>query len=262
MFIAKRGIVNYAISNGIKFDVVPHWFWKNFNNGKWEPDTIKFYRKYVSPVKEVIDIGGWIGPSMLAAYSCNPLKIHVIEADPASYQVLKKNTLNNYLNDKVELFNICIGDKNNEIVSFGFMDKNIIDTSVKGINETGVGVITITLMDFLKTKDMNKINIIKIDAEGAEQYMGEGLKYISQFADIIVLISIHTPFWNDKPETANMLMKQFRRYDIFTDKEEPITEDELMEKMLNSSPTRFKDKTGKIFTLILKTNLNKCRNDF
>jgi FkbM family methyltransferase len=192
---------------------------------------------------------------MLIAYSYNPQKIYVVEADPSNYQILKQNTLNNYLDDKVKLFNICISDKDDEIVSFGYNDENIKNTSTKGIGGTRVKVKTKTLESFLQTLDMSKINIIKIDTEGGEQYMENGLKYISKYSGINILLSIHTPFWTNKTETANMLIKQFGNYDVFTENEEKITENELMGRMLNEKPTVYNDKTGEFFTLILKTKI-------
>ena len=254
-FVFKKKTIeaDYAISNEMRFNVIPNKFWDEFNRCTWEPETIEFYRNYVLPDKDVVDIGGWIGPTMMMAYSHNPQKIYVIEADPSNYQILKQNTLNNYLEDKVKLSNICIADKSNEIVTFGYNDENMPDTSTKGIGGNRVKVRTTTLEDFLKTKDMTKINIIKIDIEGGEQYIEKGLEYISNFSDISILLSIHTPFWNNKNETANMLIVQFKNYDVYTDNEESITEDELMKKMLNEDPTSYEGKTGMFFTLILKT---------
>jgi len=257
-FSRKIKIVSYAVSNEMKFDVIPSRFWNDFNHHLWEPETRIFYKKYVLPTKEIIDIGGWIGPTMMIAYSYNPKKIYVVEADPANYQILKQNVFKNLLNDKVELYNVCIGNKNDEIVSFGYTDENFLDTSTKGIGGNRVKVKTATLEDFLKTKDMSKINIIKIDTEGAEQYMEKGLAYISQFPDITVLFSIHGPFWNDKQKTANMLLEQFKNYDVFTDKEEKITENELLEKMLSNDTIAFLEgKTGLFFTVILKTKIGR-----
>jgi hypothetical protein len=128
-----------AISNGMEFDVTPSTFWSIFNSGRWEPETREFYKKYVSPLKAVVDIGGWIGPTALIAYSNNPLRIHVVEADPVNYQNLKANCIRNYLMDKIDLHNICISDKTDDIVKFGCIDENIKGTSTKAIGGGGGG---------------------------------------------------------------------------------------------------------------------------
>lgn len=245
--------VSYAISNEMVFDVNRRSFWDRFNAGVWEPETHAFYKKYVNPAKEIIDIGGWIGPTMLIAYSYNPKKIHVVEADPANYQILKMNCRKNFLEDKVELHNLCISDKTGEIRSFGYTDESNSDTSTKSLGGQRVKVLTVSFLDFLKSRDLSNVNIIKIDIEGAEILIAEGLDYISRFPGIHVLLSIHTPFWADKKVASNILMKQFHKFQVFSDKEEPIELAALETMMLAETSCSWKNKTGLFFTLILKT---------
>jgi FkbM family methyltransferase len=246
-----------VVSNEMTFNVLStHFkFWGLFNAGKWEPETIAFYKKYVSPQKKIIDIGGWIGPTVLIAYSYNPKKISVVEADPANYQILKTNCLNNYLDDKVELNCICVSDKTGDIVSFGYNDENVKDTSTKGIGGKRVKVETVCLEDFLKEKDLATINIIKIDIEGGEQFIQNGLDYISKYPDINILLSIHTPFWIEKQKTANMLLNEFTKFDVYSDNEEVITRENIEKMMLSEAKTSYEGKTGQFFTLILKTKV-------
>jgi FkbM family methyltransferase len=228
-------------------------FWQLFNNKTWEPETVKFYRKYVSPDKEVIDIGGWIGPTTLIAYSFNPKKISVVEADPANYQILKMNCHRNILTDKVELHNICIYKESGTLMSFGYNDETVLDTSTKGVGGKRVKIKTVSLEDFLLTKDMENTNIIKIDIEGGEQYIEKGLKYISKYKDIVVLLSLHTPFWDNKDKTAKMFLEILNDYEVFNDKEETLTSEELESLMYSKEQTRYRGRTGKFFTIILKT---------
>ncbi|GHT82359.1 hypothetical protein FACS1894137_01080 [Spirochaetia bacterium] len=227
-----------------------------FDSEKWEPETFAFYKKYVSPMKEIIDIGGWIGPTVLIAYSYNPKRISVVEADPANYQILKTNCLKNYLNDKVELNNICIADETGKIVEFGYTDEEVLDTSTKGIGGKRVKVSTISLEDFLKTKDMVNVNIIKIDIEGGEQFIGNGIDYISKFPGINVLLSIHVPFWLDKIKTMEMLLKEFEKFNLYTDRDEKISIDKIRELMLEENEIPYADRKGLFFTIILKTQDN------
>jgi FkbM family methyltransferase len=244
-----------AESNEMIFDVSDEnkEFWQCFNNRTWEPETVKFYRKYVSPDKEVIDIGGWIGPTVLIAYSFNPKKISVVEGDPANYQILKMNCHRNILTDKVELYNICIYKESGTIMSFGYNDETVLDTSTKGIGGKRVKVKTISLEDFLLTKDMENTNIIKIDIEGGEQYIEKGLKYISKYKDIVVLLSMHTPFWENKDKTAKMFLEILNDYEVLSDKEETVPTEKLKSLMYSEEQTGYRGKTGKFFTIILKT---------
>jgi len=250
---AKRHIK--VVANEMEFEVVSNNYrlWNRFNSEKLEPETFAFYRKYVSPEKEVIDIGGFIGTTAIIAYSLNAKKISIIEADPANFQLLKRNCMINYLNDKVELFNICISENSGDIVGFGFMDVNNKDTSTKSIGGDRK-VITESLRDFLSKRDLKNTNIIKIDIEGAEQLIDDGLDYISVFPGIVVLLSMHTVFWDDKAKTTKRLIKVFRKFDVYSDKEELIQEEQLKKTMLAEDKTStWEGKTGRFFTLILKT---------
>jgi len=251
----KKIFLNKAMVNGFVFSVEPEEFWPTFSSGYWEPETFAFYKKYVSPDKEIIDIGGWIGPTTLLAYSLNPKKITVVEADPANFQILKLNCKNNYLEDKVDLNCICIGQKSNEIVTFGYTDDANQASSTKSIGGDRVKVKTTSFLDFLKTKKLNDVNIIKIDIEGAEQYIEEGLRHISQFEDINVLLSLHTPFWDNKELTTKTLMKELENFDLYTENEEKISLDKIQEMMLASPNSQWKNKPGLFFTLILKTKI-------
>lgn len=249
----KWPITDEAISNEMKFNVVPNRFWGHFNSGHWEPETINFYKKHVSPLKEVIDFGGWIGSTTLIAYSFNAKKISVVEADPANYQILKTNCIKNHLNDKVEHHCCCIYDKSDEILTFGYTDKSNEDSSTQSIGGERVKVRTVSLIDFLTTKDLNDTSIIKIDIEGGEQFIAKGLDYISQFPNINVLFSLHPPFWADKQKTTDILLKELNKFEIYTEKEEVIPLEKVKEMMLSEKSCGWDGKSGIFFTLILKT---------
>ncbi|MDL2272296.1 FkbM family methyltransferase [Desulfovibrio sp. OttesenSCG-928-I05] len=248
-----------AISNGMKFNVLPIYpgtgdFWKIFNDQSWELETFNFYKKYVRPDKNVIDIGGWIGPTMIIAYSFNPRRICVVEADPANYQILKHNCYGNYMQDKVELFNICISDRTGDIVGFGSIDKGKEDSTTHCMNGDRIRVVTTDIIDFLKARDLENTNIIKIDIEGAESVIADGLDYIARFTGIRILLSMHPPFW-DKPkaEVAARLLPIIQKYDIFTDDDRPMDLKDVEKMMLDESPCGWDGKTGMFFSIILKT---------
>ena len=173
-------------ANGMMFLIDPfnsHFWGMLFSSGSWEPETFDFYKKYTRPDKEIIDIGGWIGPTMLIAYSLNPKKIHMVEADPANFQILKSNCLRNNMQDKVELLHACLTNKTGDIIEFGSTPDRC--TSTKHINTPGgIKVLSLDIMEYLKSKDLENVCIIKIDTEGAEAMFAKGLEYISKFPGI------------------------------------------------------------------------------
>lgn len=226
----------------MSFEVTPHRFWYSFNTQFWEPETFEFYKKYTSPKKEVIDIGGWLGPTMLIAYGLNAKKITVVEADPANYYNLRKHVFKNFLDDRVELKNFCLSENTGDLVSFGCLIKG--DSSTKAMNKGQTKVLTTSFLDFLKSCNLENTNIIKIDIEGAEQKITKSLDYIASFKDIIVLLSIHIPFWDEYESNASLLLKSFENFDVFDAHENALSKDQV---------TKVMTKKTEFFTLILKT---------
>ncbi|MCL2749158.1 MAG: FkbM family methyltransferase, partial [Alphaproteobacteria bacterium] len=233
-------------------------FWALFSSGEWEPLTFEFYKKYVRPDKDVIDIGGWIGPTMLIAYSLNPRQIHMVEADPVNFQIMKMNCFKNYCQDKIQMQNICLSDKSGDIVEFGWTDASRLDSSTKSMNSKGgIKVLITDILEYLKSKDLANVNIIKIDIEGAESLLSKGLDYIAGFPGIKILLSLHPPFWDDKKKTMGKLIPEIKKFDVFTEDDKPLSLNDLQEMMQDETESLWPGKTGKFFTIILKTRDKK-----
>ncbi|MCC5940161.1 MAG: FkbM family methyltransferase [Balneolaceae bacterium] len=248
-----RTFPDIATINHHRFKVVPHKFWITFNKGLWEPHIRQFYKKHVLPEKEVIDIGGWHGASLFVAYSYQPKKITVAEADPQNFEILKKNCDLNHFQDRVELHNICISDVTGEKVRFGPMDERLPHSAINGIGGNGSEIDTISLRDFLKERDLKNTNIIKIDIEGGERLLKDGLDYISGFPGIHIFLAMHPPFWPDKQKTADMFIDKLKKFEVYTDTEQPLSMDELNKRMLSEKKTHYAGKRGIFFDIILKT---------
>lgn len=241
--------------DGTEFRVVPGKFWITFNKGLWEPQIRHFFKRNVSPERCVIDIGAFIGPSVFAACVYHPKKIIAVEADPDNFEVLKKNCLQNRLNDLVELHNICIADQTGVTVPFGPMDSRLPHTAIHGIGGSGKMVETVSFQDFLAAQDLADVNIIKIDIEGGERFLTGGLRYLSGFPGISVFLALHPPFWPEKEKTAEALLDTFQSFELFTDMEEPLHRESLREMMLNDEKTVYSGKRGVFFDVILRTGL-------
>lgn len=249
----NRVIPDRAFINGQTYQVEKNKFWIQFNDGTWEPDLRSFYAQYISNTKEIIDIGGWIGPSILTAASFRPSKITVVEANPQVFEVLKRNCESNKLEKIVKLHNICLSDETGKKVTFGAMDRFLPHTAINGIGGNGYELTTVSFTDFLNEKDLSNVNIIKIDIEGGERFLYEGLQYLSQLGELKIFLALHPPFWPEKLETSNQLLDVLKEFRVFTSKGTSLTLKELKGKMLSNSKTHFPGKTGQFFDIILKT---------
>jgi FkbM family methyltransferase len=73
--------------DGAAFGVRRHWFWPEFAQG-WEETTWRFYRRFVDPRRPVLDLGCWIGPTVLFATACGAPRIVAVEANPPTVKHL------------------------------------------------------------------------------------------------------------------------------------------------------------------------------
>ena len=159
-----------AVYNGFSFTVEEEAeFWNAFSTD-WELDKKALSEKYTAPDKSIIDVGAWIGPTVLIGYANNAKHIYAIEADPANAHILKKNCMRNFIADRVTIITRCMYPVSNETISFG---KCLLQGSGASSTKTFGGsakVLSSTLIDSIIDNNINldEVNILKIDIEGAE----------------------------------------------------------------------------------------------
>lgn len=201
----------------------------------------------------VIDIGGYIGPTLLYAQAHQPKKIVVVEADPENFRTLQKNLEMNNLPVPVELHNICISDKSGETVSFGPMDERLPHTATHGIGGKGSLVKTVAFREFLAGYDLANTNVIKIDIEGGERFLADGLGDLATHKGLMIYLALHPPFWPGRNQTAEKLLAAIQKFDLFDDSENPLSMQELKKRMLSNERTYYKERRGIFFDVILKS---------
>ena len=144
-------------------------FWDHYSSGAWEPDTRAIFSRFIDAQHSYIDIGAWIGPTLLLG--C-PLakRAYGIEPDPIAYSELVENIDSNRpITSNVQLFNICIaaesgkkafgnrGDGGDSMSSLLFSDE-----------KTNWTVDGMTFGEWIDQNGIDDCNFIKIDIEGGE----------------------------------------------------------------------------------------------
>lgn len=135
----------------------------------------RFYAKYGTEVGSdwiVVDIGAAIGEFTIdTALKLTDGMVHAFEPNPGSINVLRQNTRANYLN-RVATYNLGVWSESGEI-PLRFLNNEplqAISGSVASpdevIKETTIPVITLSEVVFEKVG--KKINLMKLDCEGAE----------------------------------------------------------------------------------------------
>ncbi len=119
----------------------------------------------------VFDVGANIGLFSLYAHMKQPnSRIFTIEANPGTFQILKKNIIENSLQTTVQIFNLALSA---EIGKISFFSSPVSGWSsifnLRGAQDgQQCAVDSINLSAFCKREGVQKIDFLKMDIEGAE----------------------------------------------------------------------------------------------
>lgn len=203
-------IMNYLKENGtikqfkdffVLYKTINQRFWDIYLT--WEPETFKVFDKFADSNKNILDIGCWIGPTVL--YTASKYNhIWALDADKQSFEECRNNiNLNNYQN-KITIINSAIYDKTG-FVNFGrnkFLPNSRLNDSTSQIYENdsseSFSVPCISLEDLIKQYNIDNLALIKIDIEGGEQYIMRDLFTYSINNKIPLYLSFHYSWWNNK----------------------------------------------------------------
>lgn len=123
--------------------------------------------KEVRPQKTIIDIGAYQGEF---SFYCYPFarKIYAIEPNPKAFSVLNGYVSLYDLENTISCFNIAISGKN-ELRSINLETEIGGSSIVNGADNGCLKIDTVTINTFLNQNGIDKVDILKIDTESAEQ---------------------------------------------------------------------------------------------
>jgi len=178
--------VDYQVTNATRFSE----FWTHVNNGTWESSTINVITKNLNSNDVYIDIGAWIGPTVLAAASTG-CTVHAYEPDPVAFAELSANIQVNEI-DCITLNNVALFDRNGEM-SFGSGRGETLGNSISSLMN-GQGSIQVPVRDIANESTQSffkRCKLLKIDVEGAEYViMPRMASYLTEHQPNL-LLSIH-----------------------------------------------------------------------
>jgi FkbM family methyltransferase len=152
-------------------------FWQQVASGQWESATFAVFERFLDPAHTYLDIGCWIGPTLL--YGCQlAARAYAVEPDPIAFEELQRNVaLNRPTSDRVQLANLCIARKSGE-VAFGSRGAGGDSTSslLFGKKRTHWTVKALSFADFIREYGIAECNFIKMDIEGGEYLVLPGMR--------------------------------------------------------------------------------------
>jgi FkbM family methyltransferase len=154
--------------------------WSRYYLSDYEKETFEFFKKNIRKGNTVLDIGAHIGlySSPFAEMVGAQGSVFCFEPTPSTYGILKKTMqLNKHRN--VKGVNAAISETSGTI-TFNLTSKNGEGSNANSIvsidrSVTNVEVKAISIDDFRKENKL-KINVLKIDVEGAELSALKGAK--------------------------------------------------------------------------------------
>lgn len=160
-------------------------------NGIREPECTKLMHQLLKPGMTIVEIGANIGYyALMEATHLGPTgKIYAIEPLPSNYDLLTKNVaLNNY-QDIIELHHLAISDKTGTTTLY-VSDKHNLANMLNANADGAVEVPTQTLDEFMKDKHLP--DLIRMDIEGYEYYILDGMKHTLQACqNCTMFIEVH-----------------------------------------------------------------------
>ena len=177
------------------------WF-ERYSQGGWETDTFNVYRRFIDPDDVVVDFGAWIGVTALYAGRLSR-NVYALEPDPVAFEYMAANLyINPDLHERVRIEQTCIWIES-QTKDFYLHEKAGSGSSLVVPIGKKVTLSCLTLRDWFITKQLDRIDFIKMDTEGAEEMLIPTLpdffRSLPHVPDL--WLSIHHTFWKNPNQT-------------------------------------------------------------
>jgi FkbM family methyltransferase len=175
----NRGVIDKLGSISLEYD--PHSVIGNmlFVSGAFEESEFRFFKEILTRIARpvVFDVGANIGVHAIGwARACPRARIYAFEPSKATFELLRENVDRNNVGGSVEMIADAVSDYVGVGEFFRCEDdaySSLRDTKRKRVMESFP--VTITTIDaFVDSRNLSKIDLIKIDVEGFEREALEG----------------------------------------------------------------------------------------
>ena len=165
-------------------------------HGEWEPEETELVKKLIKPGDVFVDVGANLGYYALLAARVGASHVYAFEAQPSTYELLGKNVIINWMTKFITYENLAIYSHTTDLQFF--VRNNYPGNSSLGFTPpdqlqkwfdttTPVKVHAVSLDDYFADKP-GKIDLIKVDVEGAEPAVFEGARQtLARNRDIKIL---------------------------------------------------------------------------
>jgi len=162
---------------------------------RYEPGTTMLFSEIIKPGMVVVDVGAHVGYfTLLAANKVGPTgKIYAFEPDQNNHALLLKNIeMNGY--DNVVATQMAVSNrKGTSVLYLTALDSGRHSMYHHGLPERGsIAIETTTLDSFFSSEGSDRADLIKVDVEGAEVSVLDGMtSLIEEWADLKLIIEFN-----------------------------------------------------------------------
>jgi FkbM family methyltransferase len=222
LFFDKLGLTrNFRISTKFDKDIrinlsLDDWIQKQifyFGRYEIEKNETLFWQNIVCGNNTVLDIGANIGyyTLMAAARISDESRVYGFEPVSDTYRKLLENIkINDFKNIISE--NLAVSNENGEIELFVADEKSTGSSSIAlHVNFSGSKekVKTIKIDDYLSQKSIKKVDLVKIDVEGCEPWVIEGMKETMRNLKPVIMIEVLDERLNTVNSSKEQLFELF-----------------------------------------------------
>ena len=179
-------------------------FWRKAASGTWEPETFGVLSRYLDKRHDYLDIGAWIGPTVLFG-ARKARHVWCFEPDPSAFRALAWNLELNDLNN-VSAFPVALsqGFGVARMASFGGERGDSMTSLLNAGGDQGVDALTIGWQAFANAVDLSAVSLVKMDIEGAEfDVLPTLIPWLKQQRPALYL-STHAPFLDPEVRADRM----------------------------------------------------------
>jgi FkbM family methyltransferase len=215
-FIQKRDYLGYSLYYSKGTSLIERL---NDRHSIYEPETslliIDELKNRTNPL--IIDIGANIG--LISLYALRNLKnaeIFAFEPGPHQYELFSKTIKKNKLESKIHLSNLAVS---HSCSTFDFYIHDTKDASGDGLVDTQragktqkIPIQATTLDIWWNQNSRPRIDLIKIDTEGAELWVLEGAKDIISVCRPIIITEVNNINYQNYPYTTADVYNKIANY--------------------------------------------------
>jgi FkbM family methyltransferase len=194
----------------------------NFHSILQEPNESLFLLHYLLEGDTFLDVGANVGHYSLIVASKTAAKVIAIEPVPKTFESLHLNIELNKLQEKVELHNIGLSDKEGTLL----FTNSLYTTNRVSLNQNGIKVEVKCIDNYFRDQELN---VIKIDVEGYEWFvLRGGIQTLNRDETNIIIVELNNSSENfniDETEVINILKDSGYKayeYDFFERKLIPL----------------------------------------